>query len=95
LMKIKLEGETVTSDYDIYASAGSIFRADIQEFEVTVTDGSLAIAIRQNTSGTILSGLEVLPVGGVVEPNPDPSPDPEPTPTPGLDPPGQPTIILH
>jgi hypothetical protein len=75
MFDINLQGVTALADYDIVASAGGTYVADVQEFSVTAAGGSgieLELVSKTN-SGARISGIELVQVNsdGVANPTVD------------------------
>src|SRR5579859_887597 len=67
---VEMQGAVVFSALDIFAAAGAN-TALVKTATVTVTNGTLAIQFIHHTNNPIISGMEILPVGGA-----DPAPLP-------------------
>jgi YD repeat-containing protein len=59
---IKLEGETVEQNLDVFAVAGAN-AALVRTFPANVTDGSLSIALGQSVQNPVISGIEIKKLG--------------------------------
>ncbi|MFN7804404.1 MAG: right-handed parallel beta-helix repeat-containing protein, partial [Planctomycetaceae bacterium] len=69
---IRLQGTTVTTNYDVYATAGAAYKATAMSYPVTVTGGTgISVELVSQTHyGAILSGIELLTenAGGTASP---------------------------
>jgi hypothetical protein len=64
---VEMQGAVVFSALDIFAAAGAN-TALVKTATVTVTNGTLAIQFIHHTNNPIISGMEILPVGGAAPP---------------------------
>jgi hypothetical protein len=76
VFNVSLETKPVLSNYDIYARAGGALKAQVEEFQTTVTDGVLNIRLTSVVDNANISGIEVIA-------NTAATPTPTPTPTSG------------
>ena len=71
LFNVAINGTTVLSNFDVFATAGAAFKAVIKEF-ITTADGNGNIAIAYNygsTNNPLANGIEVIPVASGVSIN--------------------------
>jgi fibronectin type 3 domain-containing protein len=64
LFDVRLEGSTVLSNYDIWAQAGGIDRAIVEEFPVTISDGVVTIDFITRRENAKVSAIEIIPTTG-------------------------------
>ncbi|WP_278251890.1 malectin domain-containing carbohydrate-binding protein [Sabulibacter ruber] len=65
VFNVTAEGQTILSNFDIYAQVGAM-NALVREFQVTVTDGMLNLALVQVIENPNISAIEVIPAAGTV-----------------------------
>jgi hypothetical protein len=84
LFDVSINGATVLSGFDIYASAGGQNIAIARSFTVAAdSSGQIAIQFTAGTENPKINGISIQPgEGPTVEPTPDPTDTPTPTPTP-------------
>ncbi|HEX3045694.1 MAG TPA: malectin domain-containing carbohydrate-binding protein [Bacillota bacterium] len=79
LFSVSLNGSTVLSNFDIYASAGGQNKAIARSFTVTAnSSGQIVIQFTAGTENPKINGIGIKPGGG----NPTPTPTAPVTPTP-------------
>ena len=87
---VLMEGQTVLSNYDIYAKVGGN-TAVVETVQKTVSDGTLNIEFRHRVENPKISAIEVIAVAPTATPTPTPAPTPTPTPKPTATPTPTPT----
>jgi hypothetical protein len=83
VFNVKLDGDQVLSNFDIFAEAGGANRAIDKTFQTTVTNGSLSLQFQTVTDAAKVDAIEIVPASG---PLPSPSPSPKPSPSPSVKP---------
>jgi hypothetical protein len=86
VFNVRLEGQQVLSNFDIFAEAGGANRAIDKVFQATVSDGSLSLQFQTVVDNAKIGSIEIVPASGPVpSPSPTqtatPSPSPKPSPT--------------
>jgi hypothetical protein len=68
IFNVVLNGTTVLSNFDVYATAGAEFKAVVKEFVTTASsNGSITIAYNYGSAGNPLAnGIEVIPITGAI-----------------------------
>ena len=63
MFNVTANGQTLLRNFDIFAAAGAMFKANVQQFKVTPdTTGTIALNYSYGTIGNPLSsGIEVIP----------------------------------
>ena len=83
IFNVAINGSTVLSNFDIFAAAGGENIALDKTFPVTVTGGSITIALSSVTNYAQINALLIQPVAS---PSPSPSPSASPSPSPSPSP---------
>jgi beta-glucanase (GH16 family) len=71
---VAINGTTVLTNFDIFATAGAAFKALVKEFPATAdSTGKITIAFTKGTNGAphtnpSIRGIEIIPVGGCTAP---------------------------
>ena len=58
---VALNGNTVLSNFDVYAQAGGADAALSETFPVTVTDGQVTITFTSGRENPEINGIEIIP----------------------------------
>jgi hypothetical protein len=64
LFDVKLENNTVLSNFDIWTEAGGIDKAIVREFPVAITDGAVNIDFIKRVQYSKISAIEIIPITG-------------------------------
>ncbi|GCF11947.1 endo-1,4-beta-xylanase [Dictyobacter arantiisoli] len=83
---VAINGQQVLTNFDIYATAGAINKAVVEQFTATAdASGQITIQFTGVKDNAKVSGIEILQ-GSSATPTPTPTSTPTPTPTPTLTP---------
>jgi N-acetylneuraminic acid mutarotase len=69
LFNVLIEGEMVLQNYDIYATAGSQYRAVVERKQAEVTDGTLNFAFQSVVENAKVSAIAITPLADCDVPN--------------------------
>jgi hypothetical protein len=62
IFNVSINGSAVLSNFDVYASAGAMYKAIVREFQATAnSSGQIVVAFNTVTDNATISGIEILP----------------------------------
>ncbi len=82
VFNVSMNGTPVLTNFDVYKTAGSAFKAVVETFSATANaSGQIALVFTAVTDNPIVNGIEVQTSGSGPSPTPTPTTGPTPTPT--------------